>query len=142
MGAYGGREIEYRNLGVDLYSKFFFTKSSRLRPYIGAGFAFNRSTARYSNNQQNVFGGQNFGNEELVSSHISGQVMGGTEILFTKSIGMNAELMYSRGVGSSFSQSQNMNPFTAPDQQRLADLSDDLRQSNALSIYAGMLILF
>ena len=67
--------------------------------------------------------------------------MAGSEVLITKNIGMNIELQYSRGFGSG-DANNGVNPFNAPDQQRLQDLSNDIIGSNAISIFAGMVVNF
>jgi len=139
-----GREIEYTNYNFDLVGKFFITKTSRFRPYVGAGLGYNRTTMNYTNNQNynsnfNGFNNQ-FGNEELVTSNINAQLLLGSEITFTKTIGANFEFGYKKGVGSSFStDNQRANSF---DQQRLQNLNDELASANIFSINAGMVIYF
>lgn len=139
-----GREIDYKNMNFDLYGKYFITKTSRFRPYVGAGLAYNRTTMKYTDNRNfNYPMGPNqysFGDEELTSNSISARIMGGSEILFTKSIGMNLELQYSRGLGSSFGDQENV--VESPDQRRLRLLNDEINEANIFSVFAGVLVLF
>ncbi len=137
-----GRKIDYSNIGVDFYAKFFLTRGERFRPYIGAGLGYNRMTLAYKD-QSTAFSsfGQSFGNEELTNSYATGLLMGGTELRITQSIGMNIELQYSRGFGAGEANT-GVNPFNAPDQRRLQALSDEIIKSNALSIFAGMVVTF
>ena len=153
---YGGRTIEYRNMNFNLYSKFFFVKNKRFRPYIGAGLGYNRSTLRYSNNNaasasfggygfgfnNSGYYGYNFGNEEVVTSSVNAELMVGSEIVFTKMLGINLELSYMRGLGGNLSTENGIDPFYAPDQQRLDDFSDELSSANIISLFAGMLVMF
>lgn len=154
--AFGGRNIEYRNMNFNIYGKFFFLKNERFRPYAGAGIGYNRSTMRYSNNNaaSSSFGGYgygfnnsgyygyNFGNEEVITSSVNAELMVGSEIVFTKMFGLNLELSYMRGLGSNLSTENGIDPFYAPDQQRLRDLSDELSSANIISLFAGMLVQF
>jgi opacity protein-like surface antigen len=137
-----GRNIDYSNIGVDFYAKFFLTRGERFRPYLGAGLGYNRMTLAYKDqvNQFTSFG-QNFGNEELINSYATGMLMGGTELRISRSIGMNIELQYSRGFGAGDANT-GVNPFNAPDQRRLQTLSDEIINSNAISIFAGMVVTF
>lgn len=66
-GGYGdfygsGREIEYKNMNFDIYTKFYLLKNERFRPYVGGGLGYNRSTLEYSNNDspQGGFGFNNY----------------------------------------------------------------------------------
>lgn len=142
FGAFGrGRQIDYSNVGVDFYAKFFLTRGERFRPYIGGGIGLNRMTLAYQDSNSYTGFGQSFGNEELTNTYATGMLMGGTEVLITKSIGLNIELQYSRGFAAGEANT-GVNPFNAPDQRRLQTLSDEIINSNALSIFAGMVVTF
>lgn len=143
--AYGaGREIEYTNMNFDIYSKFFITKTTRFRPYVGAGIAYNRTNASYTqNNTYNGNSGLNyyqFGDEEITANNISMRLMGGSEILFTKNIGANLELQYNKGLGSTFGNNEAR--VEGPDQARLRELTDEINNAHIFSVYAGVLVLF
>jgi len=135
------REIKYSNMGLDLYAKFFITKGERFRPYVGAGLGYNRMTMEYGDNASFQQFGNNFGNEKYTTSYATGMLNAGSEILITRSVGLNLEFQYSRGFGSG-SGDNGVNPFNAPDQRRLQELSDEIIGSNALSVFVGMLIVF
>ena len=149
--AYGnGREVEYSNLSFEVYSKYFITKTERFRPYIGGGLSYNRSQLNYLDNRDQQiqynsgFNSQRvyqFGDEEVISSHMKVNLVGGTEIIFTKNFGMNLELQYARGLGGNFG-SDNADINNAPDQDRLQALSDELIEANLFSVFAGVLVLF
>lgn len=139
-----GREIEYKNMNFDLYSKYFFTKTSRFRPYVGAGIAYNRALMKYTDNRNYNYtygpNNYNFGDEELNTNSISARLMGGSEILFTKNIGMNLELQYSRGLGDGFGSTERV--AESPDFRRLRELNNEINEANIFSVFAGVLVLF
>lgn len=146
---YGGREIEYSNMKFDLYSKFYFVNNQRFRPYFGAGIGYNRARLSYADNSNvvnnNCFGlscDYNFGNEEVITSNVSVDLMLGSEIRFNKTIGANLELNYSTGLGGNLSSENGVNSFRAPDQQRLEDLSNELADSHIVSLFAGLIVHF
>jgi len=141
---YGGREIQYRSMGIDLYGKFFITKGERFRPYVGAGLGYNRSSMNYTNNDtysDPMFGTQ-FGNEKYQTSYATGTVMAGSEIMITKGFGINIEGAMSSGIGNSLSSQSAKNITNSPDQKRLRELGNEITNSNALSIFAGAVIVF
>jgi len=139
-----GREVEYSNLNFDIYSKYFLTKTERFRPYVGGGVAYNRTSSNYSDNRgTNISAGgfnQQFGDEEITANSISARILAGSEILFTKSFGLNLELQYSKALGSSFgNQENNVEGF---DQTRLRNLTDEINDAHTISVTAGVLVLF
>ncbi len=145
---YGGREIDYKNMNFDLYTKFYIIKNDRFRPYVGAGMGYNRTTMEYTNNNSasSSYNGNNygysFGSEEVVTSNVNVELMVGSEVKFSDSIGANLELNYSRSLGGNISSENGINPYLAPDQQRLEDLSTELGEANIISLFAGLLVEF
>lgn len=145
---YGSREIEYSNINFDVYSKFYLLKNARFRPYVGAGIGYNRTTMEYADSdrsRRDPFMNDNyyFGNEEVTASSMSAEIMAGSEVVFTESIGMLLEMNYTRGFGGRISQNgTTYGSYYAPDQERLEDLAAELQEANILSLYAGMLIQF
>jgi len=145
-----GREVEYTNMNFEMYSKYFITKTSRFRPYIGAGVAYNRTTSNYTDNQDRTIQSQGFntgsnyqyqfGNEEITSNLMTARLLAGSEILFTNSIGANLEIQYSKALGSSFGDQEAR--VEGPDQRRLRKLSAEINDAHTFSISAGILVLF
>ncbi len=143
------RDIDYTNYSFDFYSKFYITKTERFRPYLGAGLAYSRTTVEYTDSNRNNNYGYNYNSynnnyrynkEELTTSNMGLRIMGGTEILFTKSVGANVELQYSRGIGSGFNEDETNNNST--DLGRLTELSDEINEANIFSVSVGVLVLF
>ena len=146
--AYGqkGRDIEYKNFGFDIGGKFFVAKTERFRPYVGLNLGYNMASLRYMNNDgfnASPYGyNYQFGNEEYKASFANATLSLGTEILFTRTVGMTLQGSYSRGVGSSLSSESSKNVANSPDQKRLGQLADEVINANALSITAGLMVIF
>lgn len=139
----GGREIQFRSMGIDLYGKFFITNNERFRPYLGAGLGYNMANMKYSqNNTWNdpLYG--MYGNEDFKNSYATGQLMVGSEIMITRGFGFNIEAMYATGLGSSLSSKSNQNFGTSPDSRRLRDLGNEIINANMLSVFVGAVINF
>lgn len=141
-----GREVQYKSFGVDFGGKFFIVQTERFRPYVGVGIGYNMANLRYSQNSanQNAFTpfGVNFGNEQYRTSFATGALSLGTEIMITRSIGMNVQGSYSTGIGSSLSSNDARNRNNSPDQRRLGQLGDEVINASALSLTAGMMVVF
>jgi opacity protein-like surface antigen len=139
-----GRQIQYRSMGLDIYGKFFITGGERFRPYVGAGLAYNRATLKYNdtNPYYDEMNSYYYGTEEYNTTFLSGQLMLGTEIMITKSIGLNLEGAYSTGLGENLSSKAARNGVNSPDQTRLRDLGDEIINSNALSMFLSALFIF
>jgi hypothetical protein len=144
MNNYGGREIQYRSMGVDLYGKFFITKSERFRPYIGAGLGYSRANMSYTNNDTytDPLTSNQFGNENYQTSYATGTIMGGSEIMITRGFGLNIEAAYSSGLGTSLNSRASRSFTNSPDQMRLRELGTEIINANALSIFAGAIVAF
>lgn len=139
-----GREIRYRNMTIDALGKYSFYRSDRIRTYFGVNASLNFAKINYENNN-NQFVGFNpyqIGNEELFANFFSLGLNVGSEFYFTKTIGMNLDLGYTKGVGGQFNSRTNQNSLFFPDQRRLRDLGDEIAKAHALSLTAGMLIAF
>ncbi len=144
---YQSREIQYKSMGLDIYSKFFITKGERFRPYVGAGLGYNRATSNYTDNSNlnPTFNGANqynYGGEEFRTSYFSGTLMAGTEVMVTKSFGINIEGSYATGLGNSLSSEASKNANNNPDQARLRELGSEIINASAMSIFAGAVIIF
>ncbi len=141
-----GREIEYKNFNFDIGGKFFIARTERFRPYIGLNVGYNMASLNYMKNDgfnASPFGyDYEFGNEEYKASFANLGLSLGTEILFTRSVGMTLQGAYSRGLGSSLSSENSKNVSNSPDQKRLGQLADEVIESNALSITAGLMVIF
>lgn len=145
MNAFGqGREIQYRSMGLDIYGKFFVTSSERFRPYLGAGLGYNRANMKYNDNNSVFDPGlaYSYGSEDYNTSFVSGSLMVGSEIMVTKGFGLNIEGGYSTGLGNSLSSRSAKNGGTSPDQTRLRDLGQEIINADALSIFAGAIVVF
>ena len=142
-GQYGaqGREINFSNIGFNVYGKLFLTRGERFRPYLGAGLGYNRMSLEYKDNTGFSNFGQNFGKEELTSGYMTAALKAGSDIMITRSIGLNLEFQYARGFGAN-NTDNGVSPTNAPDQRRLQQLSDDIIEANALTIAGGAVIIF
>ena len=140
QSAYGqeGRVIQLNTMGIDLYGKFFITNGARFRPYVGAALGMNRASMKYTENNPYQYNQYNFGNEELKQTYAVGQLMLGSEIMITKSFGINIEGSYATGLGDSMSSSASKNYSNSPDQARLKDLGKEIINANILSTNANV----
>lgn len=145
LNAYGkGREIQYRSMGIDFYGKFFITNGERFRPYLGAGLGYNRASMKYTENNSlyDPSYAYYYGSEDFNTSFINGSLSIGSEIMITRTFGINIEGMYSTGLGDSLSSKSAKNGGTNPDQRRLKELGNEIINANALSIFAGAVVNF
>ncbi len=141
-----GRDISYKNYGFDIGGKFFIARTERFKPFIGMSMGYNMASLNYLKNDSfnaNPYGyNAQFGNEQYKTSFANLGLSLGTEILFTRSVGMIVQGSYSRGLGSSLSSDSSKNVSNNPDQKRLNQLADEVINANALSITAGLMVIF
>src|SRR5690606_2518543 len=91
----------------------------------------------------NNFGNMNqFGNENYQTSYATGTLMGGTEVMITRSFGLNIEAAMSSGLGGAMTSQSARNITNSPDQKRLRELGNEIINANALSIFIGGVVIF
>lgn len=139
-----GRELNYKQVGLDVNSKFFFT-TTRVRPYVGLGLGLNRSSLKYaSTNGQNpyqYYNGSQAGNEEYTSSYLAGTGLLGAQIAFTETVGIAAEFNYTKGVAG-LSKTQSKQSSFNPDQQRLEDIGKSIEDASMYGLNIGLMVSF
>ncbi len=138
------REIQYRNLGLGIYGKYFFIRGNKFQLYGGLGINYARTKLFYNDAGQLGFNSPlsqfGFGEEEFVSHDVAAEVSLGSEIMFTEMFGLDGVIGYSRGFGNI--GNRNSVSFNNFDQVRLQQLSEQIANSNALSFYLGAIISF
>lgn len=140
--AYGsGRKISMNRLSIEANGKFFFTEDSRIKPYVGAGLSFNRSSLKYESSNNYNYNGINFGNEGYTSSSMAGSAKLGAEIDFSETIAFNVDLSYTKGISSGISKSSDTTLMN-PDQGRLENIAKEIENGDATAIQAGLVIRF
>lgn len=162
VGCFGfdttGDKINYKRLNLNVQGKFFLTTDSIIRPYVGAGLGYNRTTLNYdtkSNNNTNTGFGGNFGNnnnnedgDRVSASNVSGSGLIGGEVNFTDNIGMNLDFRYTRGLTSGFDKDEeeldfnNNTQFGNYDDQVLKNLGSAIEESDEVSLNIGLIIKF
>lgn len=141
------RELDYSQVTLEINSKFFMFPEARIRPYLGLGVSYNRTSLKYTQDEQFQNQYQSYtslyglGEEKYSSSYVGAAVMLGSEIHFTDNFGLNLDLKYSRGLTSGFSnKSANLNNNL--DQQRLERVGKAIEDSSIFALTGGILISF
>ena len=132
-------EMTQWDLSVD--TKFYFGRSKRFMPYLGAGLSFSRFNLNYDEESMYNWNGYNNGDESTTGSYLSGLVVTGTDINFTDTLGMKLELSYSKGFTGVLGENSNTYTFN-PDQEKLQALGEEVSNGHSFGINAGMLIKF
>lgn len=135
------RDMEYSRMAIEAYGKFYLLKNKRMRPYIGGGINYARSTMNYTQNNNNAYyNGYLYANEEVNANIIGANASIGTDFMFTKNIGVNLEFAYAKAISVSNNNRPNM--YYNQGQDPLVRVSDAINNANALSIAAGLVISF
>jgi hypothetical protein len=138
-----GRELGYTNYSLDFYGRYALSEGKRLTPYIGLGLSYNRSKLEYLDNNNNaVIGPVTYANESYINHFLSGNIALGADVNISKGFGLNLQLDYSRGLGSSLTNESAINPTVNADQQRLIDISNEIIGANTLSVAMGLIVEF
>lgn len=137
-----GRKMTLKKVSIEGNAKYFFTEDSMIKPYVGAGIAFNRSTLKYENQNTYNYGGVNYGNEDYGSSAVGGSAKLGAEIAFNDTVGANIEFAYAKNITSGISKSSEVSSTLNADQGRLENVSKEIEDGSTTSIQAGLVIKF
>jgi outer membrane protein W len=124
---------EVYSLGLD--SKLFVLDRGFLRPFIGAGFAYNW------NNLSNEYAYNNYGynydynNQTLSTNSFSGILMAGTELRFSRNFGLNLDFRYIKAlVKDSAANSYYYNNYF------LENISRAMEDADLMAFNIGLLI--
>ncbi len=135
----GGRAVELKSFGLDMYGKFYLFNSTRLRPFIGAGVGVNRLSMEYDQNDYFNGGAFVFGNESYSTFAITGNLKGGAEFSFTKNVGFFLEGNFNKGLTTFGGSDLNIGFL---DEGILQQLADDFANSNSFGVNAGVTVTF
>ena len=140
-----GRQMSYSKINVDANSKFFLTVESRIKPFVGLGLSYNRSSLKYNDGGNGYTfyntNGVSAGNEGFSSSTLGASAKLGTQIDFSETIGFNIDLSYTKNLTSGISSNASTT-LTNPDQLRLANVTKFMENSDITAIQAGFVVKF
>lgn len=142
-------EFKYRNMSGEIYGKYFVLNKDVFRPYIGAGIGYHSSKLTHTNNQQfNSMYYTNYNQQALQngydSSFATGSAMVGTDLQFTKLVGLNFEFKYSRALSSAFNSNNiGVNPqYGGYDQVYLQQLGQQMDEASLMAVNMGLVVKF
>lgn len=133
-GYVSSAEMDYRHFSIDLNTKMFPIRHTRVKPYIGIGVSYNMTSLGYKDDNYYGYYG---GSDEYSSDYMSGVGLLGTEVEFTETLGMDLRFKYSRNLFSS-NRNNSHNPALA----RLQHVGESIEEANNLSLSAGLVIDF
>ena len=152
---YEDLEVDYKNLSIGVQSKFFLS-TSRFRPYVAVGAAYNRTSLELTNDIKNnnngcyYYGGgyycyNNLEDEDLkaTGTNFTGTAALGTEILFNDSVGLNFEFSYTRAFNSAFDAKSNTSGTSKEQVQNfLEGHGESLDDSDIAALNVGFILKF
>ena len=137
-----GRQMSFNKVSVQANSKFFLTTESRIKPFVGLGLSYNRTSLKYDDAGNNyAYNGITYGNEGYSSATMGATAKLGTEIDFSETVGLNIDLSYTKNLSSGMSSSADTS-LNNPDQSRLQNVTKSIEDSDVTSIQAGLIVRF
>jgi len=146
-----GREMNYRQMDLNIDGKFFIVPDSKIKPFVGLGIGYRRASLSYSENDpyynQSIGGfGSTGADSEYSSNYVTGTVSGGADIAFSEVIGARLQLAYTKGLTeSSNTDNRTFNNFGGGydyNQIALEETGRALEGADFGSISAGLIINF
>lgn len=159
---YEGREVDYKRLSLEVNSKFYLTVGSMIKPYIGGGLAYNRTSVEYNqnvdngfnNNSNNYYSNNNYYNNSyntsnnsnaqdssLSSSNISAVALLGAEVGISGNFAMSVDFKYNKDL-SSGTEAGNNSIYSLSDEDKLKNITANIEDADQLSINAGIIFKF
>jgi len=142
-----GREMNYKNLSIEINSKFMILPDSKIRPYLGVGISYNRANLTFAdggeslNGQSYTFNTFKLGDENFRANYIGASAVIGAEILFTKNVGMNLDLKYQQALTEGYN-AETQTFLYNPDQEALEAIGKDIHKSSIFGLSAGLIVAF
>lgn len=137
-----GRQMAFNKLSIEANSRFFVTMDSKLKPYIGAGVGYNRTSLKYEGSANGYTNnGISYGSEGVSTNFVTGSVKLGAEMDLTNSIALGLDVGYTKALTSGFG-TKNETTSTNEDQRRLEKVSSAIEDASNLTINAGVVLKF
>lgn len=137
-----GREISFSRVLLEANARYFLTLESKLKPYIGAGVGYNRTSLKYEGSAYGYnYNGIAYGSEGVSTNFVTGNVRFGAEIDVTNSVGLALDLGYTRALTSGFGTKNEVSSVNE-DQRRLEKVSKSIEDAHNVSINAGVVLKF
>ncbi len=145
-----GREMDYRQMDLNIDGKFFITPDSKISPFVGLGLGYRRASLKYTENDpyynQSIGGyGTTGADSEYSSNYVTGTVSGGADIAFSDVIGARIQLSYTKGLTESSNTDNTTNNFGYNydyNQIGLEQTGKALEGADFGSLSAGLIINF
>lgn len=143
-----GREMDYKQLSLELNSKFYIIPDSRIQPFVGLGLGYKRSSLKYTQADNSMQFNQMFGysgssgfsgEEKYRANYVTANASLGTDVLFTDMVGARVMLGYSRGLTDG---SRDIDTNQSLGQAFLRNVGENIAKANFFSLGAGLLISF
>jgi len=152
---YEDLEVKYKNLSVGAQSKFFFT-TSRFRPYLSIGAAYNRASLELENELSNNGNGcYYYGNQyycynstdeddlKVSGNNFTGTAALGAELLFNKNVGLNFEFSYTRAFTAAFDAKNNTSATSQEQVQNfLKEHGENIDDAAVAALNIGLVVKF
>ena len=153
--------VDYNQWSLEMYSKFFFGKSERFKPFLSLGVGYKNFNLKYgkdSFNPVSYYGVQN--SEEAVRGYtVFGSANIGADFYFNKSFGLTTSFKYSKSLTSSVdsgsSSHHNYNGgyydeygvyrhygYHNDNGSYLQDAAERISSASQQSVYAGVIVKF
>jgi outer membrane protein W len=134
-----GREISYKQMSFGAHGKFFFAVDSKIKPFAGAGIAYNRGSFKYDQNENFTSNGFNYGDEKVGANNVAGNIGAGAVVQFSPMFSAELAVNYEKALTSGVAESDNN---SSPDEQRLRNLAKDIEEADVVSVNVGLSLHF
>ena len=146
--------MDYKQMSVELYSKFYFRGKGRFLPYLGAGIGYKNINIAHthSNSGYNPYDpynsnvGTNMNDNSLKGRSVFASASVGTEFYFNSQFGLNAQFKYSKGLSSTVDVPNNSynNYHGSPVfyESELSQVAKDIASTGQQSLYIGAIVRF
>ena len=140
---YNSNEMDLKTYDIGIFSKFFILPSGVVRPFIGTGLSYIHNKLQYADDAYNSFVPY-YNNEDYSFGTVAGTVMVGSEVRFSRNVGLVIDGRYMQnfasGLNRSFDSSSNSVYGYAP--RAMENVEYDLEGAYSFSVNAGFVISF
>lgn len=133
-----GREVSYKQMSFGAHGKFFFAVDSKIRPFAGAGIAYNRGNFKYEQSN-NYYGYNNNQEQEVGSNHVAGNLGAGAVVQFTPMFSAELAVQYEKALTSGVAESD---ANSSSDEINLRNLATDIEEADVVSVNVGLSLNF
>lgn len=142
--AYSSRELDLRQFNIGAQAKFFIIPHGLIRPFIGGGINYSHNKLDHADDNQNYYNSvRRLYNQEYTFGSVAGTLVAGSEIKFSRNVGLVLDYRYSRNLTTGLNRRVGGEAvYNGLVPYEMEEIEYDLEDAHSSSLNLGFVLSF